>query len=695
MFDEIQIKTQDFSTLTPIRFSFESGEILAKQLKIVNWKLESSPNEESMQNVARVVVETNGSKYGVKSMQIQNLRDGESIKFETDESLPSDSKISYIIRAYDVFGNEMVLENNKGETRTCKQTPKVKIKVVTNKVSDVQLQIQLTNPDHVDLEDYRLTATDTSGNLVWQGEIPDSNISFNNLDAGKVLNLRITASMDVEDGRGMQEDVLLADTQIVTVPLSSLGNIGALLNIIEVKADSVSFRYKVDTMRTNPMILELMTQMSLSITDASGQVISKELTPEQLAEIKAGNEIQLEFDNLNSRTIHQFSVSTVLKHGTSFYTDFKTNLSTRNFQTLRRSTWIEMRGLDMKEDTFTFEARAIDLDGAVTDGYVGMRVYGPSGVVVDVLVIDTVSDPEQGGWTSYTYTIPSESDWNSAFRFEFYAVEYNEGYNAITRKTNHIIDTVVLATPTSVAGSLGLASIESSSAGEEQRLVNFQYTVYDKGGNVKDKAYYFTVYSDDEQIGTYEYSMGEGVSYISEKEQAFFLDLELGREYRVELWVENTGSAITTRQVLGEVRFDTLYNVKPIRTPQELYDVANDPDAHYIVLNDLDLNAVRGKIDVAFTGQINFMGHTVKFSVDEERQYLFKTTGARCKAQCWKFPLSMPRRWMSRRGAAAPRGLCIPTAARFKTSWPILTARRSWQTTASGELSIKIPRRAF
>ncbi len=612
-------------------------------------KLESSPNEESMQNVARVVVETNGSKYGVKSMQIQNLRDGESIKFETDESLPSDSKISYIIRAYDVFGNEMVLENNKGETRTCKQTPKVKIKVVTNKVSDAAAN-PAYKPRSCGLGGLPPDRHGYERQSCLAGEIPDSNISFNNLDAGKVLNLRITASMDVEDGRGMQEDVLLADTQIVTVPLSSLGNIGALLNIIEVKADSVSFRYKVDTMRTNPMILELMTQMSLSITDASGQVISKELTPEQLAEIKAGNEIQLEFDNLNSRTIYQFSVSTVLKHGTSFYTDFKTNLSTRNFQTLRRSTWIEMRGLDMKEDTFTFEARAIDLDGAVTDGYVGMRVYGPSGVVVDVLVIDTVSDPEQGGWTSYTYTIPSESDWNSAFRFEFYAVEYNEGYNAITRKTNHIIDTVVLATPTSVAGSLGLASIESSSAGEEQRLVNFQYTVYDKGGNVKDKAYYFTVYSDDEQIGTYEYSMGEGVSYISEKEQAFFLDLELGREYRVELWVENTGSAITTRQVLGEVRFDTLYNVKPIRTPQELYDVANDPDAHYIVLNDLDLNAVRGKIDVAFTGQINFMGHTVKFSVDEERQYLFKTTGARCKAQCWKFPLSMPRRWMSRRG---------------------------------------------
>ena len=253
------VQTKSIDTLGEIKLNFENGEIYSNKVEIKNIKIGNELTEEVVKGITRLYIEIGGVQYSLSTEQINQLKNGEEITYQTGENVKSNQKIRYEIKAYDKYGNELKIERGEGETRTSKEEPTVTIQVRKQDVVEVELNLNLANKDNVELENYRYIIIDQSGNIVKEESLSGNRntLSFTDLDPNNYYKIKIHADYDTEDGRGMKQNQIIGSGYFTTLPITSLGYLH--LNIEEKETTSNSIEVEITINETEDETVEKVT----------------------------------------------------------------------------------------------------------------------------------------------------------------------------------------------------------------------------------------------------------------------------------------------------------------------------------------------------------------------------------------------------------------------------------------------------
>ena len=482
------VKTKPISALGTIDFSFQNGEIYSNKIELINLKLNNDLNEEVIKGISRLQVEIGDAAYRLTNDQIDELKAGKEITFQTSENLTSNSKIKYEITAFDRYGNELKEKNNTGETITSKQAPSASIRVTKQDVTEVDLEITLTNKDNVKLENYRYEITNQSGDVVKQGTLNKSNekekLTFNDLDPNGYYQIIIYGDYNLENGDGKQQNAELGRGSFVTRPLASLGYMQVHIDDKEVKQDSIQLGISIDTNQTDARLVAILNKVEVVIYDQGKNIEYDEgeepeeteikritLTDEQVEQLKVSEEIELNLDQLNSNTIYRIDVITTVKQG-SIETVVEDKQNLEQIITLKMPAEVQVRNQFVIGTMIDLDIRIEDIDNAVLTNQVRIEVRDKDNKLIDLSEMPTNAEYERKTYEDLT---PNET-----YRIIVYVPQYNIGSTDATYEADYILKEIKIVTETGISGNLDLIGLEKTPTGKNLIDVSSKVNWYER-----------------------------------------------------------------------------------------------------------------------------------------------------------------------------------------------------------------------
>ena len=348
-----KVTTKSIDTLGTLDFSFQNGKIYSNKIELIHLKLNNNIDEEVIKGISRLQIEIGDIAYRLSNNQVNDIKAGKEITYQTSESLTSNSRIKYKITAFDRFGNELKEKNNEGETITSKQMPTASIRPTKQDVTEIEIEVTLNNKDNVKLENYRYEITNQSGEVVKSGALGKNDngtdggnsnegenikdgtketLKFNDLDPNGYYQIVIYGDYDLEDGTGIKENAELGRGSFVTRPIASLGYMQVKIDDKEITQNSMNLGISIDENQTDARLLAILDKVEVVIYDQgknSDQINqgqeeqSKEtevqritFTKEQVQQLKVAEEVEQDLERLNSNTIYRIDVITTVKQGT-------------------------------------------------------------------------------------------------------------------------------------------------------------------------------------------------------------------------------------------------------------------------------------------------------------------------------------------------------------------------------------------
>ncbi len=475
------VETKSIDTLGTIDFSFENGEIYSNKIEIIHLKINNSISEEVVKGISRIQVEINGVSYRLSNNEVNSIKAGEEITYQTSETVSSNSTIKYEIKVYDKYGNELKVINNEGETVTSKQEPTVSIKVTTQEVIEVDIEVTLTNKDNVEIDNYRYEIIDQSGNVVKEGMLNDGKsidkssetetLIFTDLDPNEYYQMVIYGDYDLGDGKGTQESQELGRGTFVTRPLESLGYIGITIEETEVLQEEMTIGISIDESQTDTRLITILEKVEVVIYDQGKNVDDNDteeteiariiLTEEEIKALKTSEEVELNIDRLTSNTKYRIDVITTVKQGT-VETEIENRQNMEEIITLKMPAEVQIRNQFVIGTMIDLDIRVEDIDNAVLTGSVRIEVRDEDNKLISLEEMTTNEDYERK-----TYEDLEE---NETYKIIVYAPQYNEGSTDATYYADYILLEIEIKTEAGISGSLGLLSLEQTATGKN--LIN-------------------------------------------------------------------------------------------------------------------------------------------------------------------------------------------------------------------------------
>ena len=509
------VKTKLISALGTIDFSFQNGEIYSNKIELIHLKLNNDLNEEVIKGISRIQVEIGNVAYRLTNDQIDQLKAGEEITYQTSESLTSNSKIKYKITAFDRFGNELKTINNEGETITSKQSPRVSITATKQDVTEISLDVTLNNKDNVSLENYRYEITNQSGEIVKQGILGNNGtandgsketLTFNDIDPNGYYQIIIYGDYDLDNGEGMQQNSELGRASFVTRPLASLGYMQVHIDDKEVTQNSMSLGISIDENQTDASLLAILDKVEVVIYDKGKNVADADneestvngnnsddqsgnsdsennntqqeieikritFTKDQVQELKISEEVELNLEQLNSNTIYRIDAITTVKQGTvETIVEDKQNLE--QLITLKMPAEVQVRNQFVIGTMIDLDIRIEDIDNAVLTNQVRIEVRDKDNKLIDLSEMPTNAEYERKTYEDLT---PNET-----YRIIVYAPQYNIGSTDATYKADYILKEIKIVTETGISGKLDLIGLEKTPTGKNLIDVSSKVNWYEK-----------------------------------------------------------------------------------------------------------------------------------------------------------------------------------------------------------------------
>ena len=524
------VKTKPISALGTIDFSFQNGEIYSNKIELIHLKLNNDLNEEVIRGISRIQVEIGDVAFRLTNDQIDQLKAGKEITYQTSESLTSNSRIKYKITAFDRFGNELKATNNTGETITSKQSPRVSITATKQDVTEISLDVTLNNKDNVSLENYRYEITNQSGEIIKQGILGNNGtasdgsketLMFNDLDPNGYYQIIIYGDYDLDNGEGMQQNAELGRASFVTRPLASLGYMQVYIDNKEVTQNSMNLGISIDENQTDTRLLAILDKVEVVIYDQGKNVDNGEnndgnganeedesvgngesgdtgdsesgnsdqsgtsdntpntetevkrimFTDEQVQRLKTTEEVELNLDQLNSNTIYRIDAITTVKQGTvETIVEDKQNLE--QLITLKMPAEVQIRNQFVIGTMIDLDIRVEDIDNAVLTDQVRIEVRDKDNKLIDLSEMSTNADYERKTYEDLT---PNET-----YRIIIYAPQYNIGSTDATYEADYILKEIEIVTETGISGNLDLIGLEKTPTGKNLINVSSKVNWYEK-----------------------------------------------------------------------------------------------------------------------------------------------------------------------------------------------------------------------
>ena len=470
-----KIKTKGYEALGAITLAKEEGEIYNNKIQIKNLKITSDLNAEEIKGINKIVIEANGIKTTLKNDKLNMLLQGKEVTVETSEGLPSKSKINYEIKIYDKNEVELKVENNKGETRTSMQEPTARVTVKEQDIVSVTLALQLTNKDEVKLENYKYVVKRANGQIAKEEKLGknENKIYLNDLESNQYYEIKIYADYDLNDNKGIQRNKEIGKLVFATKPLSTLGSVEMQVEKKEISTTWAEIKYKIDKDKTDERLVQILSKIKIDIVEKSvlneldktlnngnqtkEVVSSKEITGEELEKLKAGEEIEIKYDLLNSNTTYQIQITSEVKQGTT-PEEIQVTYNYKEFITLRSTAKVEIQNKFVTGEMIDFDVRIVDPDNAVLNNKIRMELRDEKKNLIDLTEIETNKE-----YVRKTYNKLEE---NKTYSLKFYADEYNEGSTDETYQINYLIHEVEIITEPGISGKIGLKSMLRKTTGK-------------------------------------------------------------------------------------------------------------------------------------------------------------------------------------------------------------------------------------
>ena len=460
-FYEGKFATKGYEALSAITISKENGEIYNNKIQLVKVKITSDLNAEVIKGINKIEIVADGIKTTVKNDQANMLLQGKEVTLETSEGLKSNKKIEYEIKIYDLLGEELKVENNKGETRTSKQNPVARVTVKEQDIVSVTLDLKLTNKDNAKMENYKYIITRPNGETVKEEKLSENEkeIKIDDLDSNQYYEIKITADYDIEDGKGMQREQEIGKLVFATQPLSTLGSIEMQVEGKDISTTKATVGYQIDEERTDKRLIQILEEIKIEIVEKETQEMAKEkeIRGEELEQLRLGEKQEENYEGLKSNTTYEIRITSKVKQG-SKEEEIQVTYNYKEFTTLRSTAKVEIQNQFVTGEMIDFDVRIEDKDNAVLNNKVRMELRDASNNLIDLQEIATNEE-----YIRKTYEKLEE---NQTYRLSFYADQYNEGSTDETYKVNYLIKEIEIITEPGISGEIGLKSLLRKTTGK-------------------------------------------------------------------------------------------------------------------------------------------------------------------------------------------------------------------------------------
>ena len=504
------VTTKSIDTLGTIDFSFENGEIYSNKIELIHLKINNDVNEEVIKGISRIQIEIRDVAYRLSNDEVNQIKAGEEITYQTSETIDSNSKIRYEITAFDKFGNELKEINNTGETITSKQSPSASIRATKQDVTEVNLEVTLTNKDNVTLENYRYEIINQSGDKVKEGQLTNDTetLVFIDLDPNGYYQIIIYGDYDLDNGEGKQENQELGRGSFVTRPLASLGYMQVKIDDKEVTQNEMKLGISIDENQTDARLIAILDKVEVVIYDKGKNVDNNvdndteeqsteteiqriTLTNEEVEQLKIAEEVEINIDQLTSNTKYRIDVITTVKQGSvEEVIEDKQNLS--EIITLKMPAEVQIRNQFVIGDMIDLDIRVEDIDNAVLTNNVRIEVRDEENKLVNLSEMNTNSD--------YERKVYENLEPETTYRIIIYAPQYNEGSTDETYHADYILKEIEIYTEAGISGTLDLVGLEKTGIGKNLIDVSSKVNWYEQCFNIG--VYYGLSYDEETKIIT-------------------------------------------------------------------------------------------------------------------------------------------------------------------------------------------------
>ena len=464
-FIKTKIQTKNIEELGAIKLSFENGDIYSNKIEIKNLKIENDIQEEAVKGIYKIEVLVDKNKYKVKNKEIKELLKGNTIVYSTEETVKSNSKIDYEIKIYDKYGNEFKVENNKGTTKTSKEKPSLYLKVKSQEVTEVKISLELKNKDNVKIKNYKCIITDTANKEVHKEQLEYNQIQIilTNLNPNDYYTIRIYGDYDLEDDKGFQENILMSETQFTTLPISSLGYIQLNTTLSSIGINDAKIKIKIDELITDQRLIKILSYCEIKLIADNKDVleITRKMTYEELDQIKNSQEIEFDFDTLNSNTKYKIEIIMKSKQG-DIEEIVQTNYELKEITTFKIPAQIQLKNEFVTESMIDFDIRVEDIDNAILLNKVIIELRDGKTNIIERKELSTNEDFER--------QIYNQLEEKQTYYLNVYALEYNEGHTDETYKNNYILLSKQIHTEYGISGKLDLLNVQMKGTGKN--LIN-------------------------------------------------------------------------------------------------------------------------------------------------------------------------------------------------------------------------------
>ena len=450
---ETTIVTKDISQLEPIKLTYKNDTFYQNQIEFKDMKLMNNKTDEVLKGIKEMQVIINGEVYLVSNAVVQKLKKLQQTEYITPPSLDSNTlyDVQFIIK--DLAGNELKVDNAFTTSKTTKAKPTASISIISTDLTYFDASVDISNPDDVLLDNLIYVVTDSENNIIKQGELINSSIQIGDLDINSVYNVSVFADYDLDDGKGLQTNVLLKQVKVTTKPLSTLGFVRFNLKENELTQHEAKFDLSINLTSTDKKLLELLDTVHFIVKVKETDEIVREVTvsSEDVAKLKNSEETHLlEFLGLYSNTFYKIEITTDIKQGSKIYT-IKGLSNITEFSTLKMPATVDIVNQFSNESLIDFDVKITDIDGAIESDRVLLYMRDSSGTLVSYKIFKQNQDYER-----LTF---DKLEKDEKYTFTFIAEQYNLGYTNATYEQDKELLKHEIVTNEGIYGSIRLDSL--------------------------------------------------------------------------------------------------------------------------------------------------------------------------------------------------------------------------------------------
>lgn len=470
-FYETGFTTQGIEGLEKINLSYDGLEAGSTYANIKGLQIMNEKTSEVLKGIDHFSIEIEGEEYPFSSSISSALTKLEKVEYTTPYILKSNTEYNLKIKAYDVGGNELEVNNQEIQIKTSKQTPTVNVEITNTDITQFTASLQIENPDKVNIQNLIYTVVDTNNQIVAEGEATET-FTIGNLNENNIYTLHIYGDYDLEDGEGNHVKEKLKEVKVSTVPVASLGYLQVNITNDEIKQEEASFDFSVNSLSTDQRYMALLNKVIIHISEkeTGKEVDTIEYTEEKIENLRKGGSEKLNIKNLTSKTEYEIKIESSIKQGDKEYTTEAIS-NVVEFQTKKKEASISILNKFTTSNMIDFDVKVRDEDVAINSNRVILEVRNASGSLL--------SYQEIGVNEEYKRIILNKLEVNQKYTFTYIAEDYNIGYNNDTNEENKVIYEEEIVTEEGISGSINLENLLKQLTGknkfdieDEQRWTN-------------------------------------------------------------------------------------------------------------------------------------------------------------------------------------------------------------------------------